>query len=72
MGANESAPAPAVWPPDWNKLTEPQRKIARNAILKLSALPADEFMGFATHHAAIRCHTAALSPGFFEGRPRGR
>ncbi len=55
MGGVESAEAtPAeVWPPDWDQLSAEKRKIARDAILQLSALPPAEFLAFSRHKSAI-------------------
>ena len=44
MGAVESTEGAEVWPPDWDEMSEDQRKIARSAILAISALPPDEFL----------------------------
>ena len=49
--ASTSQAVSEVWPPDWENMAESSRKIARSAILSLSALPPDEFLaiGQAAH-----------------------
>ena len=49
MGASISSEdgTPEVWPPDWDEMAEEQRKVARTAILSLSALPPQEFLAIA-------------------------
>ena len=45
MGATTSSQAtPEVWPPDWEEMPEKDRKLARDAILSLSAMAPDDFM----------------------------
>ena len=53
MGTTSSSPEAEVWPPDWNEMAEEKRKIARAAILGLSALPPAEFLAIADAPHAI-------------------
>ena len=54
MGAaNSSEPANEVWPPDWEEMPEEKRRLARAAILSLSALPPDEFLAIGSAAHAI-------------------
>lgn len=48
MGASVSSQeATEVWPPDWDEMSEEQRKLARTAIMELSAMPPAEFLEIA-------------------------
>ena len=53
MGAASSQQVTEVWPPDWENMPESSRKIARSAILSLSALPPDEFLAIGEAEHAI-------------------
>ena len=53
MGAASSQQVTEVWPPDWENMSESSRKIARSAILSLSALPPDEFLAISEAEHAI-------------------
>ena len=54
MGAASSSEAGnEVWPPDWEEMPEEKRKVARGAILSLSALPPEEFLAIGSAAHAI-------------------